>query len=287
MVFWWNFFRVNQWSKNFLIMVPAFFAGINFTTIWENSLISFFGFSLICSGIYILNDFKDKDSDIYHPRKKGRSEKFATFSIKKVFLFSCSFFLIGLILLSIVQFNILNLGIIYLLNGLGYNYFFKRYAFLDIAVLIIGYIIRLLIGAYIANVPISLWLFGMIISLTSIFILMKRWSDVIVFNETGIVLRNTVLIYKKWNIYLMIKLILVGTFVFYCSYLGYVYSLFRGENLSLYFTLINYLIFSSLLLKTIQKTPHHDPLKMIFSQPLNILGMLVSASIFYYVIHFK
>ena len=64
--------RIEQWSKNLVIFLPAIFAN-KFTLIIDKKLILvFLGFSLIASSTYILNDIKDVDQDKEHPIKKYR-----------------------------------------------------------------------------------------------------------------------------------------------------------------------------------------------------------------------
>ena len=60
--------RIHQWSKNILVFVPAI-AGhslFDIKVLYEISL-SFFTFCMISSGIYIINDVHDIDSDRKHP----------------------------------------------------------------------------------------------------------------------------------------------------------------------------------------------------------------------------
>jgi decaprenyl-phosphate phosphoribosyltransferase len=54
--------RLNQWHKNFIVLIPLFFSGqIQFQNIF-NSLIGFFIFCFLSSIIYIINDLIDKES---------------------------------------------------------------------------------------------------------------------------------------------------------------------------------------------------------------------------------
>ena len=64
--------RIDQWLKNLLIFVPFFSYG-NFDLAQGLDLVRvFFGFSLIVSSTYILNDLVDLSSDREHPSKKLR-----------------------------------------------------------------------------------------------------------------------------------------------------------------------------------------------------------------------
>lgn len=66
--------RPVHWVKNLLVVAPAFFGGIVFSS-FENffiAFLSFFSFSLASSAGYIFNDLFDIDNDKNHPAKKNR-----------------------------------------------------------------------------------------------------------------------------------------------------------------------------------------------------------------------
>src|SRR4051812_29731684 len=65
--------RPKQWVKNLFLFIPSFFAGnlFDFYKIQE-LVIGVIAFSLVASGIYILNDYQDRHVDKLHPVKKYR-----------------------------------------------------------------------------------------------------------------------------------------------------------------------------------------------------------------------
>ena len=65
--------RVEQWTKNFLIFAVPIFANQLELEIFNNLIQIFFGFSLIASSGYILNDIVDLDSDREHYSKTKES----------------------------------------------------------------------------------------------------------------------------------------------------------------------------------------------------------------------
>jgi decaprenyl-phosphate phosphoribosyltransferase len=65
--------RVKQWVKNFFLFIPSFFSGSLFVLPEMKALaIAFFAFSFVASGVYILNDYQDRELDKLHPKKKFR-----------------------------------------------------------------------------------------------------------------------------------------------------------------------------------------------------------------------
>src|SRR6266481_7478272 len=69
----WRLMRPRQWVKSSFV-----FTGILFANAWRQPqlrwhvLLTAIAFSLIASGVYIINDLLDKESDLNHPRKKHR-----------------------------------------------------------------------------------------------------------------------------------------------------------------------------------------------------------------------
>jgi 4-hydroxybenzoate polyprenyltransferase len=64
--------RPYQWVKNLLCFVPAVAAGDFSAPGWLRALAIAAAFSLVASGIYILNDISDLAADRAHPRKSRR-----------------------------------------------------------------------------------------------------------------------------------------------------------------------------------------------------------------------
>ena len=65
--------RPEQWAKNLFIFIPLFFVGdfFNLDALFKVG-VAFVSFSLVCSAIYILNDYRDIDADRAHPKKRER-----------------------------------------------------------------------------------------------------------------------------------------------------------------------------------------------------------------------
>ena len=97
--------RLRQWTKNLLIFAPAIFSKDYYLLGWMNCAEAFISFCLISSGIYLINDLIDIDSDRSHPTKCKRP--IAAGKIKPKIAFSLSLLLIALSL--IISANISNL----------------------------------------------------------------------------------------------------------------------------------------------------------------------------------
>ena len=75
--------RINNWVKNFFIFIPLFFSSqiIDLDKFFITLIITF-GFSLVTSFVYILNDIFDLEFDLNHPVKKYRPIASGLISIK-------------------------------------------------------------------------------------------------------------------------------------------------------------------------------------------------------------
>lgn len=147
--------RIKHWIKNMLIYIPMTFSG-GFLDL-KNQRILFWGslsFSFIASFIYIINDLRDINEDKNHLTKKYRP--LASGEVSKSEAYMLSF--LCLIVSLVIQFlNIRRLGaivclLVYIFINLGYSFGLKNIPIIDIAILASGYIIRIFLGASLANI---------------------------------------------------------------------------------------------------------------------------------------
>ena len=65
--------RVSQWTKNGVLLAPLLFArGIFEKWLLVHALAAVFAFSLLASGVYVINDWFDREKDRLHPEKRKR-----------------------------------------------------------------------------------------------------------------------------------------------------------------------------------------------------------------------
>ena len=160
--------RPSQWLKN-IVVFAAFFFSINESWNFNAPIdalgvfIEFVGvFLIFCvlSGVlYIINDIKDIEFDRNHPSKRFRPIASSEIPTGLAAIFS---FLI-ILLLVIISFSVNRIFgyciIGYTMLTLSYSFMFKNFVILDVAIIAIGFVIRVVSGAVAADVPISLWLY--------------------------------------------------------------------------------------------------------------------------------
>lgn len=150
-----------------------------------NTALGFLAFSFVASAIYILNDYLDREHDRQHPRKRTRpiasgaiSPGKARLSMGVLVIFSG-----GVSLLLPWQFMVY--ALIYLVINIGYSFRLKHIPIVDIALVSVGYVLRIFAGAVICKIAVSEWLITMTFLLALFIALAKRRDDVLLYIEKG------------------------------------------------------------------------------------------------------
>src|SRR3990172_6354109 len=90
--------RPKQWSKNLLVFAALFFnPGIIDIHTFSMVFAGFAVFSVLSSGVYLLNDMLDKDRDKMHPVKSLRPIPSGNLSISSALISCVIFFAVSLI----------------------------------------------------------------------------------------------------------------------------------------------------------------------------------------------
>lgn len=211
--------RTTHYIKNIFIFLPLFFA-LEITNI-EKLIFSFMAFcflSLIASAIYIFNDSVDLESDRQHPIKKMRplaSGKVPHATARAV-MFLCG--LCGLIGFFFLNREALIYSLLYIAINLGYSLKLKHIPILDIAIIAVGFVFRLFIGAAVTNVTLSLWIISMTFLLALFLALAKRRDDVFIFMRTGKKMRKVIDGYNLEFVNAAMTVMSAVVIVFYALY---------------------------------------------------------------------
>lgn len=172
--------RVKHYIKNILIFVPLFFSGqILNKKKFLATLLSVVVFCIGCSCVYIINDIKDIKKDRCHPEKCTRPIASGNVSIKNAYITCAILLVIDCIILYFSQ--ITNwagvLLIIYIVINLGYSCGLKNIPILDVAILALGFLIRVIYGGLVSDVVVSAWLYLTVIAVSFYLGLGKRRNE--------------------------------------------------------------------------------------------------------------
>lgn len=170
--------RPKQWAKNVLVFVAPAAAGVIDEP--DKLLHTFAGFVAFClasSATYLLNDILDVESDRKHPTKCRRPIAAGIVPVPLAASMAVVLFIAGVGLAAADSYQLAAVVAGYAVLTTTYSMFLKTIPVLDLVILSAGFILRLLGGAYAADVPVSNWF--LIISLFgSLFIAAaKRFAE--------------------------------------------------------------------------------------------------------------
>lgn len=157
--------RINQWTKNTVVLAAAFFA------YWDRiaqprpsisqlmlAVPAMFLFCIASSGVYVFNDIMDMKADRLHPVKKIRPVASGELPVFHAGVESAILLIIaiwgGFILSSEFVFVLCT----YVILQAIYTLYLKRIAFVDVFVISAGFVLRAIAGAVVVRVEISPWL---------------------------------------------------------------------------------------------------------------------------------
>ena len=170
--------RPKQWAKNGFVLAPLVFAGLftNPNSI-KDAAIAVVLFCLASSATYIVNDYRDIESDRMHP-SKSRSRPLASGAVSTTQALT----LLGalyLILASAFAFypTVMLVVLGYLLLNLAYSFFLKYVPVVDIFTVATGFVLRVYAGAIAISVPVSSWMFVTTLCLALYLAAIKRRQE--------------------------------------------------------------------------------------------------------------
>ena len=152
--------RPRQWAKNFLLFGGVIFSG-SFAKP-ELVLRSFEAFALFCalsSGVYLLNDVRDRERDALHPEKCKRPIASGRISVGLAVGTAAVLLVAGIGLSFALDIGFGSVGLSYLLLQGAYTYALKQVVILDVFLVAAGFVLRALAGAVVLDVRFSPWLF--------------------------------------------------------------------------------------------------------------------------------
>lgn len=151
--------RPYQWVKNTLVFAGLIFSRslLNWDSVWR-SLAAFVVLCLASSGVYLLNDLRDRNEDRLHPLKRFRPLAAGTLPVPLAFLV-----MVGLIVGSVAAaFGLrLEFGIVvvaYLILNIVYSLGLKKLVIVDVMALSAGFVLRAVAGAAVLGLEASPWL---------------------------------------------------------------------------------------------------------------------------------
>ena len=273
MVKYLKLFRVKHYIKNVLIFVPLLFSHqFKNVNLILSVFIAFLSFSLLSSAIYIFNDIKDKDLDSKHPKKKFRPIASGEVSVKKAYIFHfLLYFLSNMIILLNNNNNLYQLIILnsYYFINIIYSIKLKNIPIIDITCIMVGFLLRVILGCLVVNVLISSWLYLTIVSFSYYLALSKRRNEML---KVGKDTRNVLIAYNKNFLDKMMYVFLTSTIVFYSLWCANISSVLINLYLISIPILLLIIMQYSLI---IENNSYGNPVDVIFENKLLLLTIIL------------
>lgn len=151
--------RVYQWTKNLLVFVPVITAGaLSDLTALGAAAIAFYCFSMISSGVYLLNDVVDLESDRLHPTKKNRPFASGQLPLTWGLTLGPGLMAIGLAFSFAVGIWLFSALLAYVVVTSLYSAYLKTIPLVDVFTLAGLYVLRILAGGIATGYLPSVWL---------------------------------------------------------------------------------------------------------------------------------
>ena len=156
---WFRQLRLNHWTKNLLVFLPAILAFDSNIADWLSLSLMFFSIGCMASSLYVLNDLLDLESDRMHEVKKHRPLAAGDLSVANglsgllalIFISAASAF-------AAFSWIGLSLVLVYGFGSFLYSLKLKTIPVVDIVALACLYVFRLFVGSEVAQVELSAWL---------------------------------------------------------------------------------------------------------------------------------
>jgi 4-hydroxybenzoate polyprenyltransferase/phosphoserine phosphatase len=177
---WLGAMRLQHWLKNLLLLVPLLATHqLHDAPLLLAVMLGVLCFSLVASGVYLLNDLFDLASDRRHPHKKTRALAAGRLPIVQALALVPALWLAAALLALLLPLPFLGALAVYTALMVAYSLRLRNYAIVDALALAAGYSLRIWAGSLAVDVAVSPWL---LVCSTALFFglaLLKRYAELV------------------------------------------------------------------------------------------------------------
>ena len=140
--------RIKQWTKNGALLAPLLFAkGVVREGLPLKSVVAVLAFSFLASGVYLVNDWVDKEKDRLHPEKRHRPIAAGLLGPPMIIVGVALCWAVAATLGFWLGPQFLGVCAAYLILQVLYTLALKKAVILDVMVIALGFILRVVAGA--------------------------------------------------------------------------------------------------------------------------------------------
>lgn len=167
--------RPHQWVKNVFVLAPLVFAKEIFVPELLVRAIGAFGvFCLLASAVYSMNDLVDRDSDREHPIKRYRPIPSGRVPLSWARNFAILLVVVSLAGAALGSLAFFSTALVYFLLNVAYSFRLKHVAYLDVAIISAGFVLRVMAGGFATHIEVSGYLLACTALLASLLGFGKR-----------------------------------------------------------------------------------------------------------------
>ncbi len=182
--------RPHQWTKNVLVLTAPAAAGIAFQPRAAVQIaVAVLAFALAASGIYLVNDAIDVESDRAHATKRNRPIASGELSVRAAWTAAAILLPGALAVSALLSWQMLLVLAIYEAVQLGYCLGMKHEPVIELTSVASGFLLRAIAGGVATHIPLSQW-FLIAAGFGSLFMAAgKRYSEKRLVQDTGVAIR--------------------------------------------------------------------------------------------------
>jgi len=274
--------RVRQWIKNLFVFAPLVFSLQLFNAqACLQAVTAFFAFCLVSGSLYAMNDIIDLERDRHHPRKKNRPLPAGILTVPESAIIGALGLGFGFFLAFSLDITVTIILVIYLLMNVYYSLWGKNIIVFDTMLIALGFVLRVMAGAYAIAVHPSSWLLVATFFLALLLGLGKRYNELRVLEEDSAHHRRVLEEYSEPFLKQIFAVASSATIVAYALYTmdDEVIAAFQTENLVFTMPFVVFGVFRYLYL-VYRHELGGDPAEMVYQdRPLLLTVVLWGISV--------
>jgi 4-hydroxybenzoate polyprenyltransferase len=201
------------------------------------SVAAFFDFCLLSGAVYLINDVIDYEQDRYHPVKRMRAIASGRLNRSVAATAGVVLYAMALILAFMIGPGFLQIAIIYTLVTVGYTFYFKKIAILDVIAISIGFVLRAIAGSEAIGAEASFWLLLCTFLLALFLALSKRRHELVFLSADAAKHRSNLAQYSPYLLDQMIGVVTASCVLAYIQYTVASETVAKFQTDKLYFTI--------------------------------------------------
>lgn len=151
--------RPHQWVKNLFVLAPVVFAKhLTHPSIIVSAIGAFGVFCLLAGTVYVVNDIVDVEADRIHPVKRRRPIASGALPVPMAKGLALVLVAVALAGAALGPWQFVAVAVGYLVLQAAYSLKLKRIAYLDVACIATGFVLRVLAGGFGTRTPISAYM---------------------------------------------------------------------------------------------------------------------------------